>query len=290
MILIDMSNIVFSTAMQYCNVTKQELDEGSLRHLILTKIVSLKKILKKYDDGKIVLCFDSQTYWRKNIHPNYKGSRKKKRDESSFDWNHFFELWNKIYDEFVLNLPFYCIRIDNAEADDIIAILTMYAFHDHKIVIVSSDEDFLQLQHHCPKNVEQYSVKHKKFITPESQDYNLFEHIVKGDDGDCIPNILSKLDHFADADSGKQKPISKKKLLEWKSYGGISSPVEFCLDTEMLERFEMNRNLIDFTKIPKDIIEKIQTQYTSYKVAQGKLYKYCVKYKLTKILASGGLQ
>ena len=58
----------------------------------------------------------------------------------------------------------------------------------------------------------------------------------------------------------------------------------------MLERFEMNRNLIDFTKIPKDIIEKIQTQYTSYKVSQGKFYKYCVKYKLTKILASGGLQ
>lgn len=289
MILIDMSNIVFSSAVQYCNQTKQELDEGVLRHLILSKIISLKKILKKYDDGKIVLCFDSQTYWRKEKHPHYKGSRKKKRDESNFDWNLFFELWNKIYAEFVENIPYYCIRLENAEADDIIAILTMMHFHDHKIVIVSSDEDFLQLQHHCPKNVEQYSVKHKKFITPESQGYNLFEHIVKGDAGDGIPNILSKLDHFAMSDE-KQKPISAKKILEWKSYGGISSPTEFCLDNDMLERFEMNRMLIDFTKIPKDIIESIQTQYADYKVAQGKLYKYCVKYKLTKILASGGLQ
>ena len=52
------------------------------------------------------------------------------------------------------NLPYKMIEVYGAEADDIIATLCKH-FQDEKIMIVSGDKDFIQLQTY--PNVKQYS-------------------------------------------------------------------------------------------------------------------------------------
>lgn len=283
----DMSNIAFSTALKYHSMTGEQVTDDLLRHLVLTKIINLKTILKKYDDGKIILCFDASHYWRKDEFPNYKKSRKDKREESSFDWNNFFITWNNIYHEFKDNLPYYSLKVDNAEGDDIIYTMCILYHHDHDIVIASSDEDGLQILQLLPK-VKQYSIKHKKFIDLSSQSYNLFEHIVKGDASDGIPNILSGINHFVENTGGKQKSITQKMINEWKK-SDITDPENFCDSYDMLERYKQNKKLIDMSEMPDEIFNAIKEQYNNYNMAKGLAYKYCVKHKLAKILQGGKL-
>ena len=98
------------------------------------------------------------------------------------------------------------------EADDIIAILTQHAYilaPDEKILIVSGDKDFQQLQRY--ENVTQYSPNVNKFIEPDGgAESFLKEHILKGDKADGIPNVLSN-DNCLD-EGIRQTPLRKNIL------------------------------------------------------------------------------
>lgn len=282
MILIDMSNMVFNAVLEYHSRTKETIDEETLRHMIVTRISQIKKNLSKFDDGIIVLAYDSKNYWRRKLHPNYKGSRAKDREESAFDWNAFFPIWNVIKKEFEESLPFYSIALDTAEADDIIATLVLHMAHHHKICIVSSDEDFLQLQ--TLPSVTQYSIKNKKFITDDN--YSLFEHIVKGDRSDGVPSILVNIDFFHEDNGTRQPSVTVKMLSEWEPHK--NKPEQFCRDHVMLERYLMNKKLIDLREIPQELQDKIMDTFNSYTLPKGKVFMYCVTHQLTKFLKAGG--
>ena len=97
---------------------------------------------------------------------------KKTRDESPYDWAMIFETLHKIKDEIKEFFPYPVVQIDGAEADDIIGTLCMKngsqglrTFNTEKILILSSDKDFMQLQKFV--NVEQYSPMQKRFVKPE---------------------------------------------------------------------------------------------------------------------------
>jgi hypothetical protein len=81
------------------------------------------------------------------------------------------------------------------------------------------------------------------------------EHIIKGDKGDGIPNILSPDDCFVA--QSRQKPVSSKKLAEWVQ----STPDEFAnrtdLDADVIRSFNRNRYLIDFDYIPDTVRNNI---------------------------------
>jgi hypothetical protein len=125
-------------------------------------------------------------------------------------------------------------------------------------LVVSGDHDFNQLQKWS--NVKQYAPVQKKFIKlTESPAAVLMEHIVMGDKGDGVPNILSDDDTFVTGQ--RQRPIRKDKLAEWKT----QKPEDFITNDEMWRNFQRNRELVDLSRIPEDIKESIIDSYEKQK-------------------------
>ena len=79
---------------------------------------------------------------------------------SGVDWNTMFTTLNKVRQELMDVFPYKTILIDGAEADDIIGCIARNVTNE-KILILSSDKDFIQL--HTNPNVKQYSPVLKKF-------------------------------------------------------------------------------------------------------------------------------
>ena len=132
------------------------------------------------------------------------------------------------------------------------------------ILILSSDKDFKQLQSY--KNVKQWSPMQKKYITAtakEIAEYKI-EHIVKGDTGDGIPNILSKDDVFILNE--RQKPISAKRLKEF-----IDNGFDACKTSEERRNWQRNSCLVDFSFIPEDVSNLIIETYLNTKVNNDKM-------------------
>jgi 5'-3' exonuclease len=277
MVLIDFNGIVIS------NIVTQKIgaDENLIRHMILNSLRMYRKKFQKY--GEMVIVADGGGNWRKDVFDLYKAARKKNRDESKLDWDGILKIKQKIQDEIKEHFPYRVMHVWGCEADDVIAVLTQetQSFGKYEdVIIVSSDKDFVQLQKQG--NVQQFSPFTKKFIKDDHSDETLFEHIVKGDGSDGVPNILSQDDVFM-VDGVRQKSVSKKFLSElWEAYPNL----ETVLDKEQLDKFNRNKKLIDLSEIPEDVKENIINIYGKTKVVKGKgkILKYLVKNKCTQLV------
>lgn len=272
MILVDFNQIAYSTILDHMATSKQtEASADLVRHMMLNTLrANVKRFKQQY--GEVVVIYDSATYWRKEIFPHYKANRKKHRDKSPFNWASIFNCMNQLRDEFQENLLYKVVCVPGAEADDVIGVLTTLFDATQKVLIVSGDKDFVQLQTH--KNVCQYSPLLKKMITDPYPLMTLKQHIIRGDSGDGIPNILSADDVFVSG--GRQKPIQEKKIIDW-----LNKPVEeFCVSGDMLRNYRRNEQLIDLRMIPSDLCHKIghayegtsprtRTQFFNYLVSTG---------------------
>jgi 5'-3' exonuclease len=276
MILIDLNQVLLSGLMaQIANQKGVKLDEDLVRHLVLNILrMHIKNFRKEY--GEVVLCCDNRNYWRKEFFPFYKAGRKKAREKSDLDWHIIFDMLAKFKQELKENFPYKVIDVDGAEADDIIGTLTPRHAPHEKILILSSDGDFLQLQRYG-KNVKQYNPAQKKYVTTDNPIEYLKLHIIEGDKGDGIPNVLSPGDVFVR--EARQKPLTKgikQKLLteepdKWESSTHAS--------------FVRNQTLIDLAYIPETIKEKIINTYEDSKPAtKNKLLNYFIKYKLKNLM------
>jgi hypothetical protein len=285
--LLDFSQIVISSAIEYNSQTNDLIELPLLRHIALNNILSYKAKFNPSLD-EMIICCDGRDYWRKAIFPNYKQNRKKAHEESDFDWNKFFEHFNQIKTEIKTELPFRVMEVHGCEADDVIAVLCkLNCPHEKEIVIVSSDKDLIQIQDNICSKVKQWSPLHKKFIGISSNNYSLFEHVVKGDSGDGVPNILSEDDVFLV--KGKRcKPIRSTAISEWESKGGLNNPTAFCKSTEMLENFQRNRTLIDLQQIPSNVVQRIREHWDNCTRPSVSAFNYLVKHKLRKVLERGG--
>jgi 5'-3' exonuclease len=262
--------------MEQIGSSKKPVEEDLVRHMILNVIRTyVKKFKEKYGPEVIIAC-DNKNYWRREIFPEYKASRKKTRDASGHDWTSIFEVLGKIKQELKDHSPYKVIDVDTCEADDIIAVLTMKNSSTQNIMILSSDKDFSQLQKF--PNVDQYSPILKKHIKEHFPSVQLKQLIIRGDKGDGIPNILSKDDVFVTG--GRQKPITEAKIINWLN----QEPKEFC-NEEMLRNYSRNEMLIDLSKIPENLINQILEKYD---VAKGKskneFMNYMIKNKLKNLL------
>jgi hypothetical protein len=148
------------------------------------------------------------------------------------------------------------------------------------VLILSGDHDFIQLQKF--KNVSQYSPIHKKWVKPDSSINNyLMEHIIKGDKGDGIPNILSPDDCFVT--EKRQKPITAKKLEEWQKIH-IEDFID-TVETDLARNFQRNRYLIDFSYIPDVVRNNILTSWsTGPKKDRSQLLNYFIEHKMKNML------
>lgn len=271
MILIDLSQIFFSSILSI----REPLSENLIRHIVINNIRSYRTKFKQYND--MVLCCDSKTYWRRSIFPFYKSHRKESRDKSPIDWNFVFPILNQLKQDLKDHFPYKTIEVENAEADDIIAVLTKkYSIHE-PVLIISSDADFKQLHKH--PNVKQYNPILNVFVTSKNPTQDLKEKIIRGDKGDGIPSILSQDDTFVI--KKRQSPITQKKLDSWLS----KSPETFCESEEILRNYHRNNMLINLDEIPGNISESISNEFdTSIPASKQTLYKYLLNNKLINLL------
>ena len=275
MIIVDFNQVMISNLMaQIGNHTNIPLDEGLFRHMVINSIRTYKqKFGQEY--GEIIIACDDRNYWRKQVYPYYKANRKKARDKSELDWTMIFESFNNIRSEIKEFFPYRVIQVETAEADDIIATLVKNN-QDQKIMILSGDKDFVQLQKY--DNVKQYDPVRKKAITHDNPEYYLFEHIMKGDSGDGIPNVLSDDDVFI-IEGKRQKPLTQKKIdAAWVSK-------EYLVTRNFLR----NQQIVDLDGIPSHISEAILNKYNEEAGKdRSKLFNYFIKYKLKHMMENVG--
>jgi hypothetical protein len=256
MIIFDYQQIAISNLMEQIGSSKDSVDENLVRHMILNTIRTYVKKFKNTHGPEVIIACDNKQYWRREIYQYYKAGRRKARASSGHDWSSIFESLNKIREELKISSPYKVIDVDGAEADDIIGVLAQKYSASEKIMILSSDKDFAQLQRFA--NVEQYSPIMKKYIKEPFPLVQLKQLIIRGDKGDGIPNILSSDDVFVTG--GRQKPITEAKIINWMN----QDPKEFCND-EMLRNYSRNEILIDLTKIPQKLVVEILDTYESAK-------------------------
>jgi 5'-3' exonuclease len=275
MILLDWSNVIIGNIMVSQRYDKS-LDEGLIRHLVLNNLRSYRKRFKK-KYGELVICTDFHSSWRKEVFPFYKASRKKAREKSTTDWSNLFEIVNKITDEIEENFPYKIIKIAHAEADDVIGTLTFNKYEKDKVLIISSDKDFVQLHQ---KNVDQFSPRLNKMLVEKDPNSYIKEHIIKGDVGDGIPNILSDDDCLINEEK-RQKPLAKKKIAEWIN----KSVKEFNVSDDVINNYERNKKLIDLTNTPDELKSKIITMYQKQETPSGRgLLNYFMKNDLNNLM------
>jgi 5'-3' exonuclease len=275
MILVDLNQVILSGLMaQIANQKSLKIEEDLVRHLVLNILRGHVKQFKA-EYGEVILCCDNRRYWRKEVFPFYKAGRKKTREKSDLDWHLIFEILGKIKEELKNNFPYKVIDVDGAEADDIIGTLAPRHCGTEKVLILSSDGDFLQLQQY--NNVKQYNPTQRKFIKSVNPSQELKEKIIRGDKGDGIPNILSSSDCFVR--DIRQKSITKGKLEELLN----EEPSKY--DSVANTGFSRNHTLIDLRCIPEEIRKSIIDTYDSIKPSpRSKLINFFMEKKLKNLM------
>lgn len=197
---------------------------------------------------------------------------------------------SELRQDLIEHFPYKVINVDTAEADDVIACLSKYTQDNEltqdglydakqKVLIVSADKDFIQLQKY--DNVRQWSPMQKKFVQgsqKEVKEYTV-QHIVKGDSGDGIPNILSKDDTFITGD--RQKPISSKRLVEFFDKG-----IDACKTDEERRNYQRNQMLVNFESIPETLYNTIISTYQNQtpKGDKNSIMNYLIKHQCRLLL------
>ena len=284
MAVIDLSHVFFSTL--HVELQGKEAPEINLfRHMVWNMIRSQRLKWREYDE--FVIATDGNKYWRRDYFPHYKANRKKDRDASDLNWTEVFQTFDTIKQELVEFSPYRVIQIPEAEADDIIATFAMHPkmttdnplFDEEQgLMILSGDKDFIQLQAGRPW-VKQYNPVLKKALTSSNPHRFKFEHIVRGDSGDGVPNIMSDDDTFV---AGKrQKPIRQTKLDEWYQAGEAAFTT-----TQMKYGWDRNKKLIDLEEVPEEIQQKTLRAYEEQAPDKSKLMNFFVKNRMNIMLES----
>jgi len=276
MILVDYSQVALSAILTFQRELKGTESEvkNLIRHVTLSTLKSYKKKYGK-EYGELIVCCDGRKYWRRDVFQYYKAGRKKARDASDLDWTLIFDTLSEMRDDISKHFPWKVIHIDRAEADDVIAVMAKWSQSNgfvqqglvedpQKVLILSSDGDFIQLQKWA--NVSQYSPMQKKQIKATKKElYEKFiTHVVKaGDDG--IPNILSPDDIFLQ-EGVRQKRISSQRLDDFLDKG-----FDACRNDDERRNWHRNLQLIDFEFIPEDVAQTIVDAYLNNKPTGDKM-------------------
>lgn len=274
MIIFDFNQIVIANLMEQIGSSKKPVEESLVRHMILNTIRANIRKFREY--GDVVIACDNKRYWRREIFPQYKAHRKKAREDSGHDWASIFECLHKVKDELKKYSPYRVIDVDGAEADDVIGALTRkYAPHE-KVMILSSDKDFVQLQIY--PNVSQYSPTMKKTIKCDDPGKQLKELIITGDKGDGIPNILSEDNCIVDG-------IRQKSITKIKKEQLLNTLISLDGSDTLKRNWARNQQLIDLSYTPENVVESILSTYEEVKPATRQQFmNYMIANRLTNLL------
>lgn len=278
-ILIDFNQVMLAALfVSIGNHHNIDVDENMIRHMFLN---SLRYNRKKFHEefGEIIICADGKNSWRRELYPYYKAGRRKSREESELDWGELFRIINTIRSELHEHFPYKVIHIDHCEADDIIGTIihevgTELNTGGEQFLILSGDKDYIQLQKYA--NVKQYDPVRKKWIQNSNPDKYLMEHILKGDGGDGVPNVLSPDNCIAIGERQKAMTAKRMELL----MQGASQ-----MDETTLVRYHRNKMMIDLSEVPQKYKDIIKQEFKKEKeVGRTQLFNFFVSKKLKNLL------
>ena len=278
-ILVDLNQVMIASLMAQLGTHRNaEVDENMIRHMVLNSL-RFNRMKFKSEFGELIICADDRSYWRKDVFPYYKASRRKARDESELDWSCIFSALNKIRDELKEVFPYKVIQVDGCEADDVIGAIVhkegKYLNSGENFLILSGDKDYIQLLKYA--NVKQYSPILKKWIVHSNPEEYLFEHIIRGDAGDGVPNVLSPDNSFVM--NIRQRPITQKRLSELHDIEKMSD--------EIKRNYFRNKTLIDLNEIPSSNKEKILSSYAAENANnRSQLLNFFIKNRLKLLIES----
>lgn len=259
-------------AFKHINKNLDDVDfsenERFLNIFLKKSIEHLRKIRYKYKTvySKIFMVQDNplNTLWRKKLYPEYKANRSSgtRYQGKRFNFgNLFIKFNNDILPKLIemtqhqLNV----VKINGAEADDVIAILTRKIPSYIDVYIISSDTDFLQLLDRRYTYIyTQKGEYNNKKLGNKSAKYKLLEKILSGDKSDNIPSCFGR-------EYGRTRDELIEKCLNSTDF--LNNLLD--IDQKFKEQYELNRTLIDFDYIPQDIQDDILTECD---VAIGKCY------------------
>lgn len=278
-ILVDYNQVMLASLfVSIGNHTNAEVDENMIRHMFLNSIrFNRKKFNEEF--GEIVICADGKNSWRRELFPYYKAGRRKSREESELDWNELFRIINQIRSELHEHFPYKVLHFDHCEADDIIGVIchtygTELNTGSEQFLILSGDKDYQQLQRYA--NVKQYNPVMKKWVQNSQPDKYLTEHIIRGDVGDGVPNILSADNTIVVGD--RQKALTSKRMEEL-----FKGPEH--MDETTRARYYRNKMMIDLNEVPEKYKVQILEAYEQEKeVGRSGLFDFFVKKKLKNLL------
>ena len=219
--------------------------------------------------------------WRYPYFPEYKINRDISREDDVFILKNIFRhTYDVILKDFCEKNGSTIIKVDNAEADDIIAVSTKYCMHhipDIQIVIIANDHDYLQLlgkknttkskkeqdalefMLHLldvndnvvePPNTSSITIVNlqNKKLNDKSIGNDLLYKILLGDPADNIPPSFNKCGKATVLKLLEDSLLLEKKLSE-------------CDRTQ----YDLNCKLIDFNNIPIGIQNKITSFMAFFK-------------------------
>jgi len=257
MVIVDFNGLAIGSIMGQLS-RGEELSENLVKHIILNNLRVYRNKYPESKHGNMVIACDSYS-WRKDVFPEYKAARKANRATDKHDWPLIFDLIESTLDDLRENFPYAVIKIDSAEADDIIGALTVHKadFGGEDVVIISADKDFIQLQQYG--HVEQWSPMFNKMIKEDNPRRYLFEHLLKGDSGDGVPNANSHDDVFTTG--SRQTPMTQKAI---DKYWDNRDDLEMIMKPNVFRNFMRNVQMIDLTNTPDGIREEAINKYENY--------------------------
>lgn len=279
-ILLDMNQLITSNIFALTSkrgpIDFDPTDQTMIRKMILGILKQNNTKFKK-EYGKIVCCFDGKGSWRREFFPAYKAQRAEARKKTLLDWNSIYNNINVVMEELIQYMPYPVICVPKAEADDVIGVLVHNVFGSqsplvtNKSIIVSADQDFVQLQIYS--NIAQFDPTRKRFIKCSDPEKDLIEHILEGDRIDGIPNVLSDDNCFI---VGKRQTPLRDKIKQQLIAGDMNDI-----------KIQRNRTLIDLLYVPEDIAKSIIISYEDQKIAdRSQIFTYFMSYRLRDLIPS----
>lgn len=250
-LLVDGMNAIFKSAYAIRNLKSGNQDTGAVYGVLK----SLSSAVKEYLPSAVIITWEGKNNKdrRRELYPQYKEGRKTKDLDIQSVFNQI-----DILQDFSSCMGLGWLRVESYEADDCIAAI-VNEYSDLEIVIMSSDQDLLQLV--SPK-VKWYStgsfgqtkeINYDNFLTKMGVTIDKFldYKMLVGDSSDNIPGISGIGDKTA------KQILSKYSLEEYRNSftEEIALPrTKKLFEPEAKKILERNRKLMDLNenKIPRE--------------------------------------
>lgn len=230
------------------NVEFVEKFKASIQNRI--KEIPKKIGIDKKTEVKYIIGLDCirSNIWRNKLYSEYKGTRGDYSDAKVQPGPFFKMVYHEQLFQNIKDLDIHILRNSSLEADDCIAITSKYLINknsENKVYIITSDADYMQL---IEPNISLYNLKYKPVNNEKNSlgcpKKDLLYKIIIGDKSDNIPSVFPK--------------CGPKKTLKYVN--DIELFEEHLIKYNAIEQYKLNRQLIDFTQIPKHLREDVLNQ------------------------------